>query len=145
MIGPKIVDERTKRQIELDEHAAYELVTLRDANVCVRCMKRDPMFGVSRDHRRNRSQGGETVPSNLQLLCGDGSSGCHHWKGSRIKDAYAEGYAVPGYADPHEWPGRRWVRDAGRLFQVWVLYHDDGKFTEISDREAQLRMKGEWP
>lgn len=146
MIGPKIVDYRTKAQIARDENEAYEATDLRDAGRCVRCGGADPVFGMSKDHRQNRSQGGQTIPSNLQTLCGTGTTGCHGWKTSHPADATAGGYSVPGHATPSEWPGRRWVRDcAGRLVQMWVLYNDRGTYDEISDREAALRMEGAWP
>ena len=119
------------------ERDAYELVTLRDGNTCQRC-RRD-CGPVARDHRKNRSQGGMTVLSNLQLL----GLGCHTFKTEHPAEAIAEGFGVPGWptADPAEWPARRWVRTPyGTYRSAWVLYADDGSVTEITEEEARERM-----
>lgn len=125
MIGPK-VPKPTKAQ----ERAAYEAVTERDP-VCVRCGK----HGIQRDHRKNRSQGGRTVPSNLQGLCHI----CHSWKTTNPADAVLEGFAVPGWAHPDLWP-------AWRVGVGWVVYFDapvEGLWwREISESTATLLMEG---
>ncbi|GAA4176425.1 HNH endonuclease signature motif containing protein [Gryllotalpicola koreensis] len=142
MIGPKY--EQTQRPSAAEEQLAYELVTLRDLGVCVKCRRVHPVFGVNRDHRKNRSQGGLTLASNLNLLCGSGTDGCHGWVTEHPREAVAEGWAVPGWplADPREWPARRWVKVPGRftLSLVWVLYDDVGGFTQITEKEARKRM-----
>lgn len=121
------------------EQGAYDTVTLRDANTCQKCHR----VGVAtqRDHRRNRSQGGKTLPSNLQLLC----VFCHDWKTSNPKRAIAEGWQCPGWADPTWWPARRWLPTAiGTKRAAWVLYDDVGDFIEISSTEAEAVMGMYW-
>lgn len=138
MIEPKV-----QKPSKADEHDAYELVTLRDKNMCQRC-GRDCGHGmVSRDHRKNRSQGGLTVPSNLQILGGTGTTGCHGFVTSHPRQAIAEGWAVPSWADPREWPARRWFTgDYGIKTLGWVLYDDAGHVLEITESEAVRRMEG---
>jgi hypothetical protein len=79
------------------------------------------------------------VLSNLQLL----GLACHTFKTEHPSEAVADGWAIPGWpaADPHEWPGRRWLRTAyGTRRLAWVLYDDDGGVTEITEEEARERM-----
>jgi hypothetical protein len=130
MIGPKV-----EKQTAAEEKRAYEIATRRDRAVCQRCRRVGRV--AQRDHRRNRSQGGLTTAANLQLLCVE----CHAWKGANPREAVAEGWAVPGWADPLVWPARRWV-DAGLgiLKRVWVLYDDRGGWAQITDEEAARRM-----
>ncbi|WIA99718.1 HNH endonuclease signature motif containing protein [Curtobacterium sp. MCBA15_012] len=131
MIGPKV-----DRASEAEEQRAYEVVTERDEQQCQRCWR----GGVAqRDHRKNRSQGGRTAASNLHLLCPE----CHLWKTDHPVEAARDGWGVPGWADPAEFPARRWLRTAvGTLRQAWVLYDDAGTWTEISAEQALRRMEG---
>lgn len=134
MIKPKY--EMPPVPTSAQERDAYELVTLRDGNTCQRC-RRD-CGPVARDHRKNRSQGGLTVLSNLHLL----GLGCHTWKTEHPKDAVDEGWAVPAYGDPAEWPARRYFRSAyGMVRLSWVIYGDDGSVREISEQDARERME----
>lgn len=133
MIGPK-----TTKPTRAEETNAYELATLRDLNTCQRC-RRD-CGPIARDHRQNR-QAGNTTLQNLQCL----GLACHLWKTEHPKAAVTEGWAVPRYADPAEWPARRWMPSgvAGTLRLVWVLYGaytDDQLVTVITDEEAMRRM-----
>lgn len=131
MIAPK-----PQKPSRAEETTAYELVTLRDGNSCQRC-RRD-CGPIARDHRKNRSQGGLTVLSNLHLL----GLRCHQWATEHPREAVDEGWAVPGYADPAEWPARRWVATSmGTLRLSWVLYSDDGGVDQITDEEARARME----
>jgi len=134
MIGPK-----KPSLTPADERDAYELVTLRDDDTCQRCRR---ARGTNRDHRKNRSQGGFTVVSNLQLLCGTGTTGCHGWAHAHPRDAIADGWAVPGWADPAQWPARRWVKSVYGLRLAWVLYGDDGSVREIAEHLAHELMGG---
>ena len=135
MIGPKL-SLPTPRE----EREAYELVTLRDADTCQRC--RSNCGPVARDHRRNRSQGGWTVVSNLQCLGLD----CHTWKTEHPQSANDEGWGVPSWVHWREWPARRWISDgAGGLTLVWVLYRDDSTWDVISDDDARYRIEGGVP
>jgi hypothetical protein len=115
---------------------AYELATLRDKDTCQRC-RRD-CGPTARDHRQNR-QPGNTVVCNLQVL----GLRCHIWKTEHPKDALAEGWAVPSWADPLVWPARRWETDLlGIARPVWVLYRNDGTWDRITDDDATRRMGG---
>jgi hypothetical protein len=133
VIGPKLV-----KPSKADESTAYEIATLRDLDTCQRCRRN--CGPVARDHRQNRMVG-NTVASNLQCLGLD----CHIWKTEHPADALTEGWAVPRYADPAEWPARRWLpTEYGTLRLAWVLYGDDGRVTEINEREAMERMGRPW-
>jgi hypothetical protein len=129
-----VIKPKVPKPSNADETDAYELCTLRDLNVCQRC--RRACGPIARDHRVNRSQGGETVVSNLQLL----GLGCHSWATEHPQSAIAEGYAAPGYAEPSEWPARRWLPSPFGLRLAWVLYSDDGGITEIQEIERLVRM-----
>lgn len=134
MIRPKY--EQTAKPSRAGDADAYELVTLRDANTCQRCRRCGP---TQRDHRKNRSQGGLTVASNLQIL----GLECHAFKTEHPKNALEQGWAVPSWGDPKEWPARRWIGTGlGTVRLAWVLYDDDGGWLEITDAEAMERMKG---
>lgn len=137
MIGPKLT-----KPSKADERDAYELATLRDNDTCQRCKRNCGMGITSRDHRKGRGVGGLTTPANLQVLGGTGTTGCHGWKGSHPATAMAEGWSVPGWADPLVWPARRWVKARTGLRLAWVLYRNDGRWDEISDEEAARRMEG---
>jgi hypothetical protein len=127
------------RPSKADEADAYEIVTLRDAGTCQRCRRNCGPF--NRDHRQNRRPG-NTRASNLQGLGGSGTTGCHGWKTTHPKEANEQGWGCPSWADPAEWPGARWVQGGHVLRLAWVLYDDEGGWREISDAEAELRMKG---
>jgi hypothetical protein len=134
MIRPKY--DLPRKPTKAEESDAYELCTLRDRGACVRC---GWASDCQRDHRQNR-QSGNTVVSNLHLLCGpfapDG--GCHLWKGMNPEQAVADGFAVPRYADPAQWPGRRLI--AGAL--TWVQYGNAGEITPLTDDAAKALMNG---
>ncbi len=135
MIGPKV-----DRPTATDERRAYAIATERDDDTCQRCLRGG---AANRDHRKNRSQGGLTVASNLQLLCGSGTTGCHGWAHANPRAALEDGWAVPRWADPHEWPARRWFRtQVGTLRAGWALLDDEGGAHEISADEARRRMEG---
>lgn len=84
------------------------LVTNRDKHRCARCGKemRIGMQGFSIHHRRLRSHPfkGLHEPSNLITLCGTGTTGCHGWVHSHVKEAKEQGYIVSGYSDPRQIP-----------------------------------------
>ena len=129
MIAPK-----TPKPTAAEEKRAYALVTERDGNTCQRCLR--DCGPIARDHRQNRQPGNTTV-ANLQLL----GLRCHQWKTEHPKKAVAEGWAVPGYADPLVWPARRWFTgDFGIRTLGWILYRNDGGFLEITADEAARRM-----
>lgn len=130
MIGPKQV-----APTHAEESAAYELATLRDGELCQHC-RRD-CGPTARDHRKNRSQGGQTVAENLQVL----GLLCHTWKTDHPEDANAQGWGVPAWADPATYPARRWIRTIYGTHRLgWVLYKRDGGMKEITEVEAQRRI-----
>jgi hypothetical protein len=141
MIGPKEEKPTAREQRE-----AYELVEVRDGGVCQWC-RRNECGPIQIDHRRNRSQGGLTVIENLQAL-----GLRHHVEKTEHPDAAnSEGHGVPGWAEPADYPARRWLRSTVgtvRLGQVLYLPADlwaDGPgFREIGEMEAATRRAGLW-
>jgi hypothetical protein len=73
-------------------------------------------------HRKNQSQGGQHVLSNLMLLCGSGTTGCHGWVTQSPRSADRLGWLVWSYENPAEKPVRMWA------FR-WALFGDDGSIT----------------
>lgn len=70
-------------------------------------------------HRKCRGMGGTkwfgiNLPSNLLVLCGSGTTGCHGYVEEHPTEAMALGYAVSRYKDPFTVP----VEIEGRL--VWL-------------------------
>ena len=128
VIGPK-----TPKPSPADERRAYQAMTERDHNRCVKC----GAYGVERDHRQNR-QTGNTVVSNLQGLCHE-----HHvWKTEHPAEALRQGFAVPRWAQWAFWPA--WRADVGS----WVIYFDapDSRgrwWDEITAATASLLTHGE--
>ena len=135
--GGVVIRPKVPKPTKAEEVRAFAMATHRDVS-CQRCGGK--CGAPNRDHRKDKSVGGVTVASNLQILGGSGTTGCHGWKTDHPAEAIAEGYAVPGYADPKEWPARRLGNRYGQQRHIWVLYDDDGGFTEISDVEAMQRM-----
>ena len=132
MIAPKV-----QRPTAAEERLAYEIATVRDGDLCQRC-RRD-CGPIARDHRKNRSQGGPTLAHNLHLL----GLRCHQWATEHPLLAVAEGWAVPGWADPREWPARRWLSTMYGTHRLgWALLDDVGGWTEISEENARERMEG---
>lgn len=135
-IGPKVAPPTPA-----EEREAYKRATERDGNRCQRCLRDCGRGAISRDHRKDRGRGGKTRASNLQLLGGTGTTGCHGWKTSHPVEAVAEGWSVPSWADPAEWPARRWLPTTwGTVRPAWVLYDDAGHWTEIDESDAHQRM-----
>lgn len=138
-----MIGQRPVKQTPAEERRAYQAVTLRDQDTCQRCLRNCGGGVTSRHHRKNRSQGGRTLPSNLVVLGGTGTTGCHGIITESPQLARAEGFTVPSWGDPAEFPVRRYVRTAqGTRRQVWVLLDDHGLFRQITDEEARRRMEG---
>lgn len=135
MIGPKVA-----KPTAAEERQAYDTATERDSGRCVRC----GCYGtMHRDHRQNRSQGGLTVVSNLQLLCGPhgNDEGCHKWATEHPESALVDGFAVPGFARPELWPA--WRFDV----RSWVIYYDRADshgrwWSKITESTARMLMNG---
>lgn len=71
---------------------------------CERCGTAHSQFW-SVHHRKPRGMGGSrdpelTQPSNLLLLCGSGTQGCHGWVESNRAEAYAVGLLIRGRVSP---------------------------------------------
>jgi hypothetical protein len=87
-------------------------------------------------HRINQSQGGPDTLSNLMLLCGSGTTGCHGIVTVNPADARTLGYTVTLADIPLNQrepicaataPVYRWSRELGCA--EWVLLDDDGGIT----------------
>ena len=76
-------------------------------------------------HRKNRSQGGQDVLSNLLLLCGSGTTGCHGWVTNHPRTSMERGWSVPSWRDPAETPVTVYCT---RL----VLLSDDGSVVGVA-------------
>lgn len=126
---------RRPKLTKAQERRAYEIVTARDGGRCQRC---GFFGGCERDHRQNRDPF-NTVPSNLHLLCGPfNPRQCHKYMTERPAEAMSEGFAVPRYGDPLEWP-------AWRFGVGWVLYFDEPNdrgewWRQITELEASKRL-----
>lgn len=101
---------------------------------CVKCGKfLYDMVAVH--HRKLRKHGGADTLSNLIALC----SPCHNIAPGSVhqnpEDSYRNGYLVPSWADPREWPllladGRR------------VLLNDDGSCVILEDNPERGEVDG---
>lgn len=98
-----------------------QAVVDRDKHRCARCGRQLPGYPASIHHRTPRGMGGTRDPkvnkaSNLLLLCGTGTTGCHGWVESHRKEATERGFLVPWWQDPAEvpvnyWDGKRYLGD----------------------------------
>ena len=111
-----------------------DLVWSRDEGSCTRCGRglQPSQRGIawSVHHRSPRGMGGSktswiNAPSNLILLCGSGTTGCHGWVESNRDVARESGWLVPrnGVLVP---------RDVPVLYGdgLWFLWDDGGKYRE---------------
>lgn len=95
---------------------------------CERCGGGNGPFSIQ--HRRARGMGGSrredtNNPSNLVLLDGSGTTGCHGFLESHPALALAEGMRVPQHADPATTP----LLIRGRL----TYLTPDGRYAPSSD------------
>jgi hypothetical protein len=115
----------------------------RDGFQCVRCgnvVSGEPGVGFSLQHRIPRGMGGSrdprlNLPSNLVLLDGSGTTGCHGEVESHRADAEAAGYLVPRHLDPAEVPVTVAIWPAsGNTPAVTIRYllDDRGGRTEVA-------------
>ncbi len=121
------------------EHDNYLIATLRDGE-CVRCHR-----GVPNRHHRQGRDPFNSIPSNLLLLCGSGTTGCHGWAHANPVEARAHGFIVSSYVaveEIQEVPVLLWRRIDGIVMRrTWALLNDDGDVTWIGPREAMERME----
>jgi 5-methylcytosine-specific restriction endonuclease McrA len=76
-------------------------IIMRDESCCVRCgvSLRVPL-DYSIHHRIPRGRGGSNRLSNLILLCGSATTGCHSWIESHRGESYRQGWLVRTDEDP---------------------------------------------
>ena len=93
---------------------------------CVKC-GRTLHDSVACHHRKLRKHGGQDALSNLIGLC----STCHNIAPDSVhqnpRDSYENGWLVPSWADPAEWPMT--MPDGTR-----VLLNDHGEITIVEGR-----------
>lgn len=106
------------------------LVDERDNYCCRRCGIRLSIVSGSRHHRQRRQAGGHRT-SNLVLLCGSGTTGCHGWAHRNPEAAQMRGFIVPanGRATSNVIP----IFSRGS----WWLLDDMGHQEEIAVATAQ--------
>lgn len=108
-------------------------VDSRDQFRCVNCGARMTVVSGSRHHRMVRGIGGHRV-SNLILLCGSGTTGCHGWVHSHPVEARRRGLIIPAnhrpQRDPMEVPVMVLMEGIGK---VWLLLDDDGGFEIVRE------------
>lgn len=97
-----------KIRAKLNERAD-RLCEIRIPGVCL-------MHANNAHHRRNRSQGGRDVLSNLLLACGSGTTGCHGYITGHPADARRNGWTTWANDVP---------RDVPVLYRGWWSYLDD--------------------
>lgn len=85
-----------------------------------RCEKCGSAGPLSMDHLKNRSQGGDWRPSNIVVLCGDGTTGCHGWKTQNPDAARDAGWKL----DRGDEPGVRPIEHFA--LKMPVLLDDEG-------------------
>lgn len=117
-------DGRTSMSQPSDQ--VKRMVDRRDGWRCVRCGASLESVPGSRHHRRPRSHAwaGLHLASNLILLCGSGTTGCHGWVHANPAQAYEEGLLVHSWQYPHDQP----IRTRGR---GWVLLDNEGSWTPV--------------
>ena len=79
-------------------------------------------------HRKNRSQGGRNELSNLMLLCGSGTTGCHGFVTEHPSTAAHHGWRVKSFQTPSDVA----VSVRGR----WVRLCDDGSVVPVQQEGA---------
>lgn len=88
--------------------ATVTAVHQRSQRRCERCGT-DRALRFSLHHRKPRGMGGSrdpliNAPSNIVLLCGSGTEGCHGWIESHRAEAHIDGLLVYRIDDPAEIP-----------------------------------------
>ena len=141
-----MIAQRRQKQTDAEKKRAYEAATIRDEDLCQKCL-RDCGRGVTSRHHRQPRDAFNSIVSNLVVLGGTGTTGCHGFVTAHSRDAIAQGWAMPRHTTivPSEWPARRWLPTGyGTVRLAWVLYldaPDQGVWcVEISDAEASKRM-----
>jgi len=113
-----------------------EKVDTRDHYACVRCGKSLHVTSGSRHHRQRRAIGGHQV-SNVILLCGSGTTGCHGWVHAHPREARAAGWIVraEGLVAPETTPVQVVAAGQGSPL-IWVMLSPQGRQMKIPDTLA---------
>ena len=102
------------------------LVLERDGWACVCCGRSVIGQPYSLQHRKRRSRGGSNDPSNLVVVLGTGTTGCHQRINSRIDPAdEAKGYTVRSWDAPAQVPVMLFS-EHGSGITAWLW--DDGQY-----------------
>ncbi len=112
------------------------LVLERDGYACVCCGVSVIGQPYSLQHRKRRSQGGGNSPSNLIVVLGTGTTGCHERIDSR-RDPHdeAQGYTVRSWQDPALIPVMMFSTPGGGGVTYW-LTGDGQRTTEAPEGVA---------
>lgn len=111
--------------------ALCALVDDRDGFACIRCGRSLIVVSGSRHHRVRRRDGGHSA-SNLILVCGSGTTGCHAWMHAYPLAARALGYIIPA----------TWVGLDTEVIPVfsrtrgWMQLKDDGAPVQVLEAVA---------
>ena len=116
------------------EQQCKSMVFARAVGRCERC---GAGFQLSYHHRKKRSQGGEWDCSNIVLLCGHGTAGCHGFVEHNPNKAEAEGWHVRPWDDPEEVPIKL-NRSA------WFYLLPDGDVSEANQDDAREVATESW-
>lgn len=129
-------EKRTGQRNTGPDRSTRELVWTRDEGRCVLCGEGVYERPHSIHHRRNRGSGGSSdprrnAPSNLLLVCGTGTTGCHGWIGQSPEEARDAGWVVSlnSIEDPA---------------QVPVIHAVFGASVFLADEEPWIRPVAEW-
>jgi len=128
-------ERRGGRQRDTGPRAHVRAAVLaRDGYACVRCGRAcGPGIGpYSIQHRKARGVGGGNEMSNLILLCGSATTGCHGEVEQRAWQDEGFGYWVRSSADPKATGVLYFLRDSSVRFYL----HDDGSLSGEPDRGA---------
>jgi hypothetical protein len=105
------------------------------------CCERCGVHGATNaHHRRNQSQGGHDGLSNLMLLCGSGTTGCHGFVTTEPAIARRLGWNVRRISDPADI--EVWRFDLTLGVRVPVKLDDDGNIHPSSIAEQTVETEG---
>jgi hypothetical protein len=88
----------------VNERKCRQIVLERSEGVCERCT--NVSRGLTCHHRLKKGQGGPWCPTNIVLLCGDGTTpnGCHSFAEHYPNKAAEQGWHVRPWESPAEIP-----------------------------------------
>lgn len=109
-------------------------VDFREGYRCLRCgrsLSDPPVGGFSRHHRQRRAVGLHTY-SNLILLCGSGTTGCHGWAHANPNKARRDGLII----DANRRPPIETAEVPVLTWQGWRVLDNNGQSTPIIEALA---------